>query len=257
MANLRISELDPAPIVSGTYIFPASDINSTYKISFDQLSSWVTSKTVKNSAFNYTVSAVDTKAIITFNNIQPVVFKIGNESNQYLPVGTTIELIRLGPAIVNITGDSNVIVNSSIGWTLRGVYSKAVVSKINGNTWIVSGDLALSPTPTPTITPTQTTTATSTPTVTPTKSPTPSFTPTKSPTPTVTRTPTVTPSSEPFGPPSVPLNLSGYGGNEQIILSWESPRSDGRSPITEYVIEYEINPDITPTPTPTPSSFTS
>lgn len=196
MANLRISELDQAPLVSGTYVFPASSVDSTYKISFDQLSSWITSKEVKNNAGNYTVGSFDTKTIVTFNNSQPVLFTIPNDSNQYLPIGTTIELIRLGAGIVNITGGSNVIVNSSVGWTLRGVYSKATVSKINGNTWIVSGDLALSPTPTPTISPTVT------PTITP------------------------SPTSAPFGPPSVPLNLLGFGGNEEILLYWndQSPQ---------------------------------
>ena len=190
MANLRISELDQAPIVSGTYVFPASSTDSTYKISFDQLSSWISSKEVKNNTGNYSVGSFDTKTIVTFNNSQPVVFTIPNETIQYLPIGTTIELIRLGAGIVNITGGSNITVNSSVGWTLRGVYSKATVSKINNNTWIVSGDLALSPTPTPTTTPTRT----PTPTTTPTQSPTPTTTPTSSPTPTTspTNTPTNT-----------------------------------------------------------------
>jgi hypothetical protein len=249
MANLRISELDSAPIVSGSYVFPASSTDSTYKISFDQLSSWISNKEVKTTSADYTVGAFDTKTIITFNNSQPVLFTIPNDNNQYLPIGTTIELIRLGSGIVNITGGSSVTVNSSIGWTLRGIYSKATVSKINGNTWIVSGDLALSPTPPVSVTPTQSLTPTPTTTVTPTISPTPTITPTI----------TVSPSSEPFGPPSAPLNLSGYGGNEQIILNWQAPARDGRSSITNYVVEYEQDPSVsptqtkTPTPTPTPN----
>ena len=247
MANLRISELDPAPLVSGTYVFPASSTDSTYKISFDQLSSWISTKEVKNNTDNYTVGSFDTKTIVTFNNSQPVIFTIPNETIQYLPIGTTIELIRLGTGIVNITGDSNVTVNSSVGWTLRGVYSKATVSKINGNTWIVSGDLALSPTPTPTTTPTNTPTNTATATVTPTKSQTPTITPTA----------TITPSPSRFGSPSAPQNLSAYGGNEEIILSWDSPASNGRLNISQYIVEYEPQPTPSATPTPTPSSYSN
>ena len=243
MANLRISELDQAPIVSGTYVFPASSTDSTYKISFDQLSSWISSKEVKNSIGNYSVNSFDTKTIVTFNNSQPVVFTIPNETIQYLPIGTTIELIRLGTGFVNITGGSNITVNSSVGWTLRGVYSKATVSKINNNTWVVSGDLALSPTPTPTTTPTITPTPTTTPTNTPTKSPTPTRTPTA----------TITPSASMFGVPSAPQNLSAYGGNQEIVLSWNSPASNGRLDISQYVVEYEPQP----TPTPTPSSYSN
>lgn len=261
MANLRISELDPAPLVSGTYVFPASSTDSTYKISFDQLSSWISSKEVKNTSLNYNVNILDTKTIVTFNNSQPVIFTIPNDSNQYLPIGTTIELIRLGTGIVNITGGSNVTVNSSVGWTLRGVYSKATVSKINGNTWIVSGDLSLSPTPTPTTTPTRTPTPTKTPTNTPTTTATATVTPTKSPTPTRTPTATVTPSPSMFGAPSSPQNLSAYGGNQEIVLSWNAPASNGRLDISDYIIEYEpqptpsVTPGLTPTPTPTPSSY--
>ena len=277
MANLRISELDQAPIVSGTYVFPASSTDSTYKISFDQLSSWISSKEVKNNTGNYSVGSFDTKTIVTFNNSQPVVFTIPNETIQYLPIGTTIELIRLGAGIVNITGGSNITVNSSVGWTLRGVYSKATVSKINNNTWIVSGDLALSPTPTPTTTPTRTPTPTTTPTqsptptTTPTSSPTPTtsptntptntatatVTPTKTPTPTVTPTATVTPSASMFAAPSVPQNLSAYGGNQEIVLSWNAPASNGRLDISQYIVEYEPEPTpgLSPTPTPTPSSY--
>jgi len=240
MANLRISELDPAPLVSGSYVFPASSTDSTYKISFDQLSSWITSKEVKNNIGDYTVGSFDTKTIVTFTNSQPALFTIPNDSNQYLPIGTTIELIRLGAGIVNIAGGSNVTVNSSVGWTLRGIYSKAIVSKINGNTWIVSGDLALSPTPTPTTTSTQT------------------------PTPTVTPTATITPSPSQFGIPIIPLNLLAYGGNQQIVLSWNSPADNGRLNISEYIVEYEPKPTPTPTntqtstntntPTPTPTA---
>lgn len=271
MANLRISELDPAPLVSGTYVFPASSTDSTYKISFDQLSSWISNKEVKNNISDYSVNSFDTKSIITFNNSQPVVFTIPNDSNQYLPIGTSIELIRLGTGIVNITGGSNVTVNSSVGWTLRGVYSKATVSKINGNTWIVSGDLSLSPTPTPTTTPTNTPTPTTTPTRSPTPTTTPTntptttatstATPTRSPTPTITPTATVTPSPSQFGAPSVPQNLSAYGGNQEVILSWNSPSNNGRLDISQYVIEYEpeptpsVTPGLSPTPTPTPSSY--
>ena len=257
MANLRISELDQAPIVSGSYIFPASSVDSTYKISFDQLSSWISSKEVKNNVGNYSVNSFDTKTIVTFNNSQPVIFTIPNETIQYLPIGTTIELIRLGTGIVNITGGSNITVNSSVGWTLRGVYSKATVSKINNNTWIVSGDLSLSPTPTPTTTPTHTPTPTTTPTNTPTPTTTATVTPTKSPTPTTTPTATITPSPSRFGSPSAPQNLSAYGGNEEIILSWDSPASNGRLDISQYVIEYEPEPTPSATPTPTPSSYSN
>lgn len=261
MANIRISELNAAPIISGTYVFPAGDISNTYKISFEQLSSWIISKNVKTSIVDYTINVLDTKTIIVFNNAQPVTFTIPNSSNQYLPVGTTIELVRLGAGIVNITGESNVIVNSSVGWTLRGIYSKATVSKVNNNTWVVSGDLALSPTPTPTTTPTQTPTPTTTPTHTPTTTATATVTPTKSPTPTRTPTPTITPSASQFGIPSSPQNLSAYGGNEEIILSWNSPLSNGRLDISDYTIEYEpqptpsVTPGLTPTPTPTPSLY--
>lgn len=245
MANLRISELQAAPAISGSYVLPASSSDSTYKVSFEQLATWMNYRTVKDQyATTYSVTSNDNKSIVTFNNDLTVTVTIPVAANSSLPVGTTIELVRLGDGAVNVTGETGVTINSSVGWTLRTIYSRATLSKIDNNDWVVSGDMVLSPTPTPTVTPTITKTATPTPTI----SPSPSFTPT------VTPTLTPTPSSTPFGPPSAPLNLSGYGGNAEIILSWDAPATDGRSPITDYVVEYEQDPDVTPTLTPTQTS---
>jgi len=245
MANLRISELQAAPAISGSYVLPASSSDSTYKVSFEQLATWMNYRTVKDQySTTYTVTSEDNKAIVTFDNDLTITVTIPVAANSSLPVGTTIELVRLGDGAVNVTGETGVTINSSVGWTLRTIYSRATLSKIDNNDWVVSGDMVLSPTPTPTITPTITKTSTPTPTV----SPSTSFTPT------VTPTLTPTPSSTPFGAPSAPLNLSGYGGNSEIILSWDAPATDGRSAITDYVVEYEQDPDVTPTLTPTQTS---
>jgi hypothetical protein len=245
MANLRISELQAAPAISGSYVLPASSSDSTYKVSFEQLATWMNYRTVKDQySTTYTVTSEDNKAIVTFDNDLTITVTIPVAANSSLPVGTTIELVRLGDGAVNVTGEAGVTINSSVGWTLRTIYSRATLSKIDNNDWVVSGDMVLSPTPTPTITPTITKTSTPTPTV----SPSTSFTPT------VTPTLTPTPSSTPFGAPSAPLNLSGYGGNSEIILSWDAPATDGRSAITDYVVEYEQDPDVTPTLTPTQTS---
>ena len=134
MANIRISELQSAPLISGSYVFPASNNNTTNKITFDQLYDWINTREIKNQSINYSVTKFDTKTIVTFTNNEPVLFSISNVANQLLPIGSTLEIIRLGSGIVNVAGDTNVIVNSSIGWTLRDIYSKATVSKINGNT---------------------------------------------------------------------------------------------------------------------------
>jgi len=232
MANVRISELQSAPAISGSYVLPINFANTAYKASFDQFSSWINYRNVKDQySTSYSVGVNDNKSIITFNNDLTINITIPTSVNNNLPIGTTIDFIRLGIGSVNITGESGVIINSSSGWTLRTVYSRATVSKVNTNEWIVSGDLVLSPTPTPTHTPT------------------------------VTPTVTITPSSEPFGPPTDPLNLSAYGGNEQLILAWNAPLRIRRLPITDYVLEYEFDPSVsatpthtpTPTPTPTPS----
>lgn len=244
MANLRISELQAAPAISGSYVLPASSADSTYKVSFEQLATWINYRNVKDQySTEYTVTNNDNKAIITFNNDLTVTVTIPVASNNNLPIGTTIELVRLGDGAVNVTGEQGVNINSSVGWTLRTVYSRATLSKIDNNDWVVSGDMVLSPTPTPTLTPTITKSSTPTPTVTTTQTTTPTRTPTLTP----------TPSSTPYGPPSAPQNLSAYGGNGEIILSWNAPSNDGRSPITEYVIEYEQDPTVSPTPTITPT----
>lgn len=253
MANLRISELDQAPIVSGTYVFPASDTGSTYKISLDQLSSWISSKDVINSISDYNISISDTKAIVTFNTSFPVLFTIPDDRNQNLPIGTTIDIVRLGSGIVTVTGGSSVIINSSIGWTLRGIYSKATLSKINANSWILSGDLALSPTqtrtqtPTPTITPTVSSTSTPTPT----NTRTPTTTPTNSVTPTITPTNTVTPTQTRSYTPTPTNTQSSYAPSESPTPTPTTTETSTPTPTTTATPTRSYTP--TPTTTPTAS----
>jgi hypothetical protein len=62
-----------------------------------------------------------------------------------------------------------------------------------------------------------------------------------------------------FGAPSSPQNLSAYGGNQEIVLSWDAPASNGRLDISQYIIEYqpEPTPSTTPGLSPTPTTTTT
>ena len=145
MANLRITELENAPLVSGSYILPASSTNSTFKVNFEQLSNWINQKEIKTYSDNYNLNSINNKTTIIFNNSDPIIFTISASGNSPIPIGTSIDLISLGYGSVTVSGDSEVTVNSSMGWTLRETYSKATATKINNNNWILSGDLWINP----------------------------------------------------------------------------------------------------------------
>jgi len=87
MANVRISELQSAPAISGSYVLPINFANTAYKANFDQFSSWINYRTVKDQyATTYSVGADDNKCIITFNNELTTTITIPTSINNTLPI---------------------------------------------------------------------------------------------------------------------------------------------------------------------------
>jgi len=57
------------------------------------------------------------------------------------PVGSVIQIIRVGAGEVQVTASAGVTVNNAVGTRLRAQWSTATLRKRAANTWLLSGDL--------------------------------------------------------------------------------------------------------------------
>lgn len=143
MATQKLNLLPSAPSqVDPFYVLPASDNGKTYKVSISSLSDWLSSKDMVTKNSNYTLSYSDGKAVINY---------VGNDSsnlvvpsnNEPISIGTTINIANNSlMGSLNIVPSSGVVVNSALGSYVKN-YGLASLTKIDNNSWILSGNLSV------------------------------------------------------------------------------------------------------------------
>jgi hypothetical protein len=93
----------------------------------------------------YTLQLSDAQQLVTFNNASGVTLYIPPVSSVNFPVGTSIDILRLGGDYLNRltvvgTGAANVVGTPST--TLRDTWSGASLIHQSTNFWVIVGDLA-------------------------------------------------------------------------------------------------------------------
>jgi len=93
----------------------------------------------------YTLQLSDAQQLVTFNNASGVTLYVPPVSSVNFPVGTSIDLLRLGGDYLNRltvvgTGATNVVGTPST--TLRDTWSGASLIHQSTNFWVIVGDLA-------------------------------------------------------------------------------------------------------------------
>jgi hypothetical protein len=63
------------------------------------------------------------------------------DASDNFPVGSVIQIIRVGAGEVQVTASAGVTVNNALGSRLRAQWSTATLRKRSSNTWLLSGDL--------------------------------------------------------------------------------------------------------------------
>jgi hypothetical protein len=67
--------------------------------------------------------------------------QVPNDSIDNFPVGSVVQIIRVGAGEVQVTASTGVTVNNAVGTRLRAQWSTATLRKRAANTWLLSGDL--------------------------------------------------------------------------------------------------------------------
>ncbi len=91
---------------------------------------------------NYTLVATDVSKAVEMSNSSARTITIPPNSSVAFPVGSVIELRRMGTGSVTIVAGSGVTIRNAAGvLTLRAQYSIASIVKRATNEWVISGDL--------------------------------------------------------------------------------------------------------------------
>ncbi len=69
------------------------------------------------------------------------VITVPSDASDNFPVGSVIQIIRVGAGEVQVTASAGATVNNALGSRLRAQWSTATLRKRASNTWLLSGDL--------------------------------------------------------------------------------------------------------------------
>lgn len=92
---------------------------------------------------SYTLAISDAGKLITASHSgTAITVTVPDGSSVAFPVGTHIDIARLGVAEVTIVGASGVTVNGTPGLKLRAQYSAATLIEVAADLWLLVGDLS-------------------------------------------------------------------------------------------------------------------
>ena len=95
----------------------------------------------QSHATSKTLALSDIGSYVRANNPLANTLVIPNNSDVPFPIGTQIQIVQAGVGQTQVVASSNVVVNTPVGVYLRTRYSKALLTKVGGDTWDLEGDL--------------------------------------------------------------------------------------------------------------------
>jgi hypothetical protein len=99
--------------------------------------------TITSKTADYTLSSLSERdSMIEVNSSSAVTITVPANSSVAYPVGTTIDLLRVGSGAVTIAAGSGVTLNYTPGNKLRAQWSSASLFKRATDTWVLVGDLS-------------------------------------------------------------------------------------------------------------------
>lgn len=91
---------------------------------------------------NYTVRLADAEKLITFTAVSPLTLTVPTNAAETVPIGVHVDVARLGAGAVTVAAAVGVTVVGTPGLKLRAQYSKAQLTMIAVDNWLLSGDLS-------------------------------------------------------------------------------------------------------------------
>ena len=105
--------------------------------------SFADAQAINAKTSSYTLSLSDAGKLVTASHASAAItITVPAGSSVAFPVGTHIDIARIGAASVTIAGDSGVTVNGTPGLKLRAQYSAATLIEVAADSWLLVGDLS-------------------------------------------------------------------------------------------------------------------
>lgn len=153
MATKRSAFTQTTPVLTDDFAFiddPAGT-PADAKCGFDDLLALLTPNVSHNvraeTGATYTLALGDQNGIVTMSNASANTLTIPLNSSVAFPVGTKVEVWRLGAGVTTISADTSVTLQGNGGSASAGScdiqtrYGGATLTKIAANTWMVGGDI--------------------------------------------------------------------------------------------------------------------
>ena len=100
--------------------------------------------TMSSKTADYTLSALTERdSMIEMNSASATTLTVPPNSSVAYPVGTSIDILRVGAGAVTVAAGSGVTVNATPGLKLRAQWSSATLVKRATDTWVLLGDLSV------------------------------------------------------------------------------------------------------------------
>ena len=98
---------------------------------------------ISQKTVSYTLSSINEKdSMIEMNSASATTVTIPTDAAVAFPVGTSLDVLRVGAGAVDIAAAGGVTVNATPGLKLRAQWSSATLIKRAANTWVLVGDLS-------------------------------------------------------------------------------------------------------------------
>ena len=98
---------------------------------------------ISQKTASYTLSSINEKdSMIEMNAAGATTVTIPTDAAVAFPIGTSLDVLRVGAGAVDVAAGAGVTVNATPGLKLRAQWSSATLIKRAANTWVLVGDLS-------------------------------------------------------------------------------------------------------------------
>ena len=99
--------------------------------------------TIAQKTASYTLAALTERdSMIEMNSASATTLTVPTNATIAYPVGTSIDILRVGAGAVDVAAAAGVTINATPGLKLRAQWSSATLVKREANTWVLLGDLS-------------------------------------------------------------------------------------------------------------------